>query len=202
MFLLLARAANTTIPDWMQIAETIELCGQGLWQIHHMLAGGVDPTTQHLTSPGLHLIWLCVLCRLVETSRPPPQTGQREVCLQDESPDVRQSAFALVGDLAKLCAPHLAPVAGDLIRLGMAQLEPAAIRQETMSACNNACWSLGEHPFMHRSFPLPCPPRHVFSFYTSIAAVVQEILADNTAGRSSGYSGPPPLPLKDRHTQV
>ena len=64
--------------------------------------------------------------------------------LQDSSPDVRQSAFALVGDMSKVCAQHLLPVTGDLIRLGIAQLEPAAIRQDTMSACNNACWSLGE----------------------------------------------------------
>ena len=64
---------------------------------------------------------------------------------------MRQSAFALVGDMSKVCAQHLLPVTGDLIRLGIAQLEPAAIRQDTMSACNNACWSLGE-PCL-----LPCP---------------------------------------------
>ena len=56
---------------------------------------------------------------------------------------MRQSAFALVGDMSKVCAQHLLPVTADLIRLGIAQLEPAAIRQDTMSACNNACWSLG-----------------------------------------------------------
>lgn len=66
------------------------------------------------------------------------------VVMQDESPDVRQSAFALTGDLSKVCAPLLAPAAGSIFRLAIAQLEPPAIRQESMSACNNACWSLGE----------------------------------------------------------
>ena len=64
--------------------------------------------------------------------------------MQDENADVRQSAFALVGDLAKICNSHIAPVAPQLIQLAMKQLEPAAISQETISACNNACWSLGE----------------------------------------------------------
>ena len=50
-------------------------------------------------------------------------------CCQDPSADVRQSAFALVGDLSKACQPHLAPIAGDLIALGVASLQPAMIRQ-------------------------------------------------------------------------
>jgi len=62
---------------------------------------------------------------------------------QDPSADVRQSAFALVGDLSKVCHAHLAPIAGDLVALGTASLQPAMIRQDTMSACNNACWALG-----------------------------------------------------------
>ena len=69
--------------------------------------------------------------------------------LQDQDADVRQSAFALVGDLAKICAPLLSPVSGDIFKLGLAQLDPPAIQQHSMSACNNACWSLGElitHP--------------------------------------------------------
>ena len=62
---------------------------------------------------------------------------------QDISPDVRQSAFALVGDLARVAAPHLGPAVPDLLALGVANLQPAMLRADTMSACNNACWSLG-----------------------------------------------------------
>lgn len=65
---------------------------------------------------------------------------------QDVSADVRQSAFALVGDLAKVAASHFAPSIGDLLALGIANLQPAMLRQESMSACNNACWSLGGRP--------------------------------------------------------
>ena len=66
--------------------------------------------------------------------------------MQDLSADVRQSAFALVGDLAKVAAMHLMPSTADLLALGVANLQPAMLRAETMSACNNACWSLGESP--------------------------------------------------------
>ena len=65
--------------------------------------------------------------------------------MQDLSADVRQSAFALVGDLAKVAAMHLMPSTADLLALGVANLQPAMLRAETMSACNNACWSLGEN---------------------------------------------------------
>ena len=64
--------------------------------------------------------------------------------MQDLSADVRQSAFALVGDLAKVAAAHLAPAVADLLALGVANLQPAMLRADSMSACNNACWSLGE----------------------------------------------------------
>ena len=38
---------------------------------------------------------------------------------------------------------HLLPSTADLLALGVANLQPAMLRAETMSACNNACWSLG-----------------------------------------------------------
>ena len=62
---------------------------------------------------------------------------------QDESPDVRQSAFAIVGDLARACPGSLTPILTQLVALSLANLEGAAISQTTMSACNNACWALG-----------------------------------------------------------
>ena len=65
------------------------------------------------------------------------------MCAQDASPDVRQSAFALVGDLSKVCPGHLLPCTPQLVSLAVANLQPQNITQETMSACNNACWSLG-----------------------------------------------------------
>lgn len=63
---------------------------------------------------------------------------------QDPSADIRQSAFALVGDLAKVVPSYLSPSLPELVALTCAHLQPAAIQAATMSACNNACWSLGE----------------------------------------------------------
>lgn len=103
---------------------------------------------------------------------------------QDPSADIRQSAFALVGDLAKTCAPHLRPVAPAIMQSSIYNLEPQMVTQvgkcslssspggwllclcrlrrlrcapapnlpvillrspqHNMSACNNACWALGE----------------------------------------------------------
>ena len=69
--------------------------------------------------------------------------------LQDGSPDVRQSAFALAGDLAKCCLPQLASVYSRLVELCVHSLHPSLITLESMSASNNACWALGE-------WRLPC----------------------------------------------
>ena len=63
--------------------------------------------------------------------------------VQDPSADVRQSAFALVGDLSRVCAPHLQPVLKQLLALAIQNMESHCISLENMSACNNACWSLG-----------------------------------------------------------
>ena len=63
---------------------------------------------------------------------------------QDPNAEVRQSAFALVGDLAKACAPHIKPAAPQIIASALYNLEPQMVTQRSMSVCINACWSLGE----------------------------------------------------------
>ncbi|GFR43753.1 hypothetical protein Agub_g4865 [Astrephomene gubernaculifera] len=65
-------------------------------------------------------------------------------CCQDESPDVLQSAFALIGDLAAACVAHLLPVLEALVGCSLALLELPRITDASLSAANNACWSLGE----------------------------------------------------------
>lgn len=57
---------------------------------------------------------------------------------------MRQSAFALIGDLSRVCAPHLQPVAKQLLALAIQNMESHCISMQNMSACNNACWSLGQ----------------------------------------------------------
>lgn len=65
-------------------------------------------------------------------------------CCKDENPDIRQSAFALVGDLARACPGHLRPVMQQLFSLATLNISPQSLTNETKSVCNNACWSLGE----------------------------------------------------------
>lgn len=65
------------------------------------------------------------------------------VCLKYPQAPVRQSAYALVGDLAMHCFPLLRPKMGDIMRELVAQLDPEP-KVEWISACNNAAWSVGE----------------------------------------------------------
>ncbi|TFK26328.1 transportin-PC [Coprinopsis marcescibilis] len=65
------------------------------------------------------------------------------VCLKHPQAPVRQSAYALVGDMAVNCfsllKPHLAGIMNELIL----QLDPEP-KFEFVSASNNAAWSVGE----------------------------------------------------------
>jgi len=54
-------------------------------------------------------------------------------------PDVRQSGFALLGDLAKSAVTHLHPHLQPVLQAVHGNLDP-----EFLSVCNNACWSVGE----------------------------------------------------------
>jgi len=56
-----------------------------------------------------------------------------------QSADVRQSAYALVGDLAKACIDQLRPVLGEYLPVLTEQLDVSVV-----SVCNNASWAIGE----------------------------------------------------------
>ncbi|EFJ40829.1 hypothetical protein VOLCADRAFT_107966 [Volvox carteri f. nagariensis] len=66
------------------------------------------------------------------------------ICCSDQSPDIRQSAFALIGDLASACVAHLLPVLEPLVSCSLTMLELPRITDANLAAANNACWSLGE----------------------------------------------------------
>jgi len=75
------------------------------------------------------------------------------LCMQGElQPDVRQSAFALVGDLSKHCIAHIAPFLPQFLPCLCQYLSlpdvphnPKGRRQNPLiSVCNNACWAVGE----------------------------------------------------------
>lgn len=60
-------------------------------------------------------------------------------CMQDPMPEVRQSSFALLGDLTKACFQHVAPFISDFVPILGKNLNP-----EYISVCNNATWAIGE----------------------------------------------------------
>ncbi|KAK8622254.1 hypothetical protein V6N13_117177 [Hibiscus sabdariffa] len=64
-------------------------------------------------------------------------------CCMDESSDVRQSAFALLGDLAKVCPVHLQPRLSEFLDVAANQLNTPKLK-ETIAVANNACWAIGE----------------------------------------------------------
>ena len=65
------------------------------------------------------------------------------VCLKHPQAAVRQSAYALVGDLAMNCFPILRPYMPSIIQELTLQLDPEP-KVEFVSASNNAAWSIGE----------------------------------------------------------
>merc|ERR1719322_810933 len=60
-------------------------------------------------------------------------------CVQDSMPEVRQSSFALLGDLTKACFPHVHPCIPEFMPI-LAQ----NLYTEYISVCNNATWAAGE----------------------------------------------------------
>ncbi|XP_033121326.1 transportin-1-like [Anneissia japonica] len=60
-------------------------------------------------------------------------------CMQDTMPEVRQSSFALLGDLTKACFQHVKPCIPDFLPILGQNLNP-----EFISVCNNATWAIGE----------------------------------------------------------
>ncbi|KAF5449020.1 hypothetical protein F2P56_029509 [Juglans regia] len=64
-------------------------------------------------------------------------------CCMDDASDVRQSAFALFGDLARVCPIHLHPRLSEFLDVAAKQLNTPNLR-ETLSVATNACWAIGE----------------------------------------------------------
>jgi hypothetical protein len=60
-------------------------------------------------------------------------------CMQDAMPEVRQSAFALLGDLTRACFSHVKPFINEFLPVLGTNLHPGLI-----SVCNNATWAIGE----------------------------------------------------------
>ncbi|KAK7691867.1 hypothetical protein QCA50_005271 [Cerrena zonata] len=112
------------------------------------------------------------------------------VCLKHPQAPVRQSAYALVGDLAMNCfqllRPHMPSIMNELI----AQLDPEP-KVEFVSACNNAAWSVGEaalrygrddpefvqwvNPLISRLIPILLHPKAPRSLHENAAVSIGRI---------------------------
>ncbi|KAI8373588.1 armadillo-type protein [Choanephora cucurbitarum] len=71
----------------------------------------------------------------------PPVVQLLSLCIQDEVAEVRQSTYALLGDLAISCFEHIRAVVPQFMPLLLQQIDPQA---EHLSVCNNATWAAGE----------------------------------------------------------
>lgn len=73
----------------------------------------------------------------------PPLLPLLFACLKDVNGEVRQSAYALLGDLTISAFPFIKPALPQLMPLVIAQIDPN-VEPSASSACNNAAWSAGE----------------------------------------------------------
>ncbi|KAF2087120.1 ARM repeat-containing protein [Saccharata proteae CBS 121410] len=80
-------------------------------------------------------------------------------CMNDVNNDVRQSAYALLGDCAIYVFPQLQPFLPSILEILIAQLELDVhivdIEDNSYSVINNACWSVGEISMRQREGMAP-----------------------------------------------
>jgi transportin-1 len=70
---------------------------------------------------------------------------------QHPEPPVRQSAYALLGDIAISCFPILKPFLPQIMPDAINAIETVP-KAETVSVCNNACWASGEIALQNSTF--------------------------------------------------
>lgn len=73
----------------------------------------------------------------------PPIMPLLFACMKDVNGEVKQSAFALLGDLTITSFEAVKPALGDLLPIVIEQIDPN-VHNAFSSACNNAAWSAGE----------------------------------------------------------
>jgi len=112
------------------------------------------------------------------------------VCLKHPQAPVRQSAYALIGDLAMACFPLLRPQMTAVMQELIVQLNPEP-KVEFISACNNAAWSVGEvalrygrddvefqqwvNPLISRLIPILLHPKAPRSLHENAAVSIGRI---------------------------
>ncbi|PKS11663.1 hypothetical protein jhhlp_001814 [Lomentospora prolificans] len=81
------------------------------------------------------------------------------LCLEDLADEVRQSAYALLGDCARYVFPQLQPYLQSMIPMIVKQLDFENLLDEdidgSFAVINNACWSAGEIAMQHKKGMAP-----------------------------------------------
>lgn len=127
-------------------------------------AGFDDPdkdflvTSLDLISAIVQVIEPAEAARLVSSSQP-NFFELLIACMDDPSSDVRQSAYANLGDCAKCTASQLGPYLATAMTVVLKQLNLHEVIEDQaahgFSVLNNACWSLGEVAISHGSLLKP-----------------------------------------------
>jgi transportin-1 len=110
-----------------------------------------------------------------------------EYCLKDANNDVRQSAYALLGDCAVHIFSQLQPFLGPMLETLLEQLEMSSIEydgEETnFAVVNNACWSVGEIAMRQRQGMQPYAERLLQKLYAILVnqQSVPDSLSENAA---------------------
>ena len=102
------------------------------------LAEGLDGHIDRLVSSSniMHLLYQCVQVGCEDYLS---LAQSYSLSSQDTMPEVRQSSFALLGDLTKACYVHVHPCIPEFMPILSGNLNP-----EYISVCNNATWAAGE----------------------------------------------------------
>ncbi|XP_022769253.1 transportin-1-like isoform X2 [Durio zibethinus] len=113
------------------------------------------------------------------------QTNLRDQLLQccmDETIDVRQSALALLGDLARVCPAYLHPCLSEFLSVAAKQMSTPKL-SESISVANNACWAIGELAVKVRQEVSPIVMTVVLSIFPILqhAEGVNRSLVENSA---------------------
>jgi len=112
----------------------------------------------------------------------------REILLAtcaDDTPSVRRSAFALLGDTSKACPQHVSPSLKEFLEIARQNLAPEMITAATVSCCNNACWAAGELAI--RCEPTALLP-HVRAFAESLAGILEMRMVNRSLGENAAIT--------------
>ncbi|KAJ3077701.1 hypothetical protein HK102_005027, partial [Quaeritorhiza haematococci] len=84
----------------------------------------------------------------------PPLLPMLAICMKDPVAEVRQSAYALLGDLAISAFPHIKPHLHAFLPELVTQIDPNT-EPVNLSVCNNAAWAAGEIALQYGSEMAP-----------------------------------------------